>query len=96
MAIEIATEAIGLAKPEHHEEITMDHFAETHFVKMNCDDEMTSFISRIWKSIATSKAVDRHIVEDKKRRKKLPRTRCFHRLKIKPPIGRPFFIFTQN
>lgn len=74
MAIEIAIEAIGLAKLERDEEITMDHFAEAYFVRMNCDDEMNPFISRFWRSIDTSKAMDRYIQEDKNRRKKLPRT----------------------
>ena len=74
MAIEIAIEAIGLAKLERDEEITMDHFVEAYFVRMNCDDEMNPFISRFWRSIDTSKAMDRYILEDKNRRKKLPRT----------------------
>lgn len=74
MAIETAVEAIGLAKFEQESQITIDHFAEAYFVRMNCDDEMNPFIARMWKSIDTTKAMERYILEQTKQRKKLPRT----------------------
>jgi hypothetical protein len=73
MAIETAIEAIGLAKLDGDLEITIDHFAEAYFVRMNCDDESNPFIARLWKTIDTTIAMDRFVSDDKERRKKLPR-----------------------
>lgn len=70
----MAIESIGLAKLDQDAEVTMDHFAEDYYVGMNCDDEINPFISRFWQPIYTSKALDRYILEDKNRRKKLLRT----------------------
>jgi hypothetical protein len=74
MAIETAIQAIGLAKLEGDDEVTIDHFAKAYFVRMNCDDESNPFIARLWKSINTTKAMDRFVSDGKARAKKLPRT----------------------
>lgn len=74
MAIETAVEAIGAAKLIGDTTITIDHFAEAYFVRMNCDDECNPFISRLWKNVDTTKAMARYVSDTKERRKKLPRT----------------------
>jgi hypothetical protein len=74
MAIEIAIEAIGEAKSESASEITVDHFAEAYFVRMNCDDELNPFYTPAWKGIDTTIAMDRYL-DDRKVTRKRPKSK---------------------
>ncbi len=70
----IAIEATGEAKSESTSEITVDHFAEGYFVRMNCDDELNTFYTLARKGIDTAIAMDRYL-DDRKAKRKRPKSK---------------------
>lgn len=65
LAIEMTIEAIGEAHEAGERSISLDHFAGAYFIRTNCDDDMNPFMSRSWRGIDTTKALDRNLEEQK-------------------------------
>ena len=73
LAIELAIEAIGEAKPDLDAVINLDHFAAAYYGRMNCDADLNPFISEHWRGIDTTRAMDRWVEEQKEPWKRIKR-----------------------
>lgn len=73
IALELAVEAIAEANADGDSVIDLNHFATAYYRRMSCDDDMNPFISKHWRGIDTTRAMDRYSDKQKKvdrRRKK--------------------------
>jgi hypothetical protein len=69
LAMEIAVDALALARSEGSATLNYSHFAEVYFSRSNSDDENNPFMSDDWKNIDTRKAMDRYLSQKQSRAK---------------------------
>ncbi|MEP4195525.1 MAG: hypothetical protein ABJL99_07815 [Aliishimia sp.] len=87
IAIEIFISGTGIAQKHDSDTLFLEHFAETYYERMNCDDALNPFLSHDWSNINTTVARDRYLEEMRATRRK-PRKRQLRKMvKIRSRLG---------